>query len=315
MFVDETILEFRGGKGGNGVATFFPGIQTGPSGGDGGRGGSVYVRGNQHLRDLHRYAGKTIFSAENGTPGANFTRDGQKGNDKIVILPIGTSLTDMETGNVIEVTDITTEILIARGGRGGKGNTHFATPTHRSPRKAEAGRPGQRRIFNVVLRLIADFGLIGLPNAGKSSILNELTAAQVKVGAYPFTTLEPNLGALDHRIIADVPGLIEGASTGRGLGIKFLKHIEKVKILLHCIAVNSPDPIKDFHTIINELGSYNEELVKKQQIIILTKTDLVEPNVYAKVSATLSKLGHPVLPVSIYNPDEFTKLREHLLAL
>jgi GTP-binding protein len=276
MFIDEAFIQVEGGKGGTGRASFFPGLKTGPSGGDGGKGGNVYVLAKRNLADLHKFVENRKYRAKDGQVGANFKRTGANGEDITIHVPVGTLFIDQETKESFEITDIENPVIHAKGGYGGKGNAKFATPTNRSPKNAQPGKPGQERTFKLVLKLIAYYGLIGLPNAGKSSLLNELTAANVKTAMYPFTTLEPNLGVFNNHVIADIPGLIEGASEGKGLGFKFLKHVEKVEVLVHCIASDSADIIKDYKTVMNELTQYNEDLASKRQIVLLTKTDLVD---------------------------------------
>ncbi len=311
MFVDELSFIVEGGTGGDGAATFYPGYNTGPSGGNGGRGGNIFIAGDPNMSDLYRYSGKKKFTAHPGGKGANFDKDGAKGEDVILPVPIGTTVTDTERATTIEITTIE-PVLVARGGRGGKGNTHFVSSTNRSPTEAEKGRSGQKKMLRLVVRLIADVGLIGLPNAGKSSLLNELTAASVKTAAYPFTTLEPHLGACGRRILADIPGLIEGASKGKGLGIRFLKHIEKVHTLFHCVAADSIDPLKDYETIREELGSYNKSLLEKEEVILLTKSDLVSEEKMQELISLFQKIRDTVLPLSIYNPDQVEKLRQRI---
>lgn len=314
MFIDEAYIQVEGGTGGTGRAAFFPGVKTGPSGGDGGKGGNVYAVAEPNMIDLYKYSTVTKFRAGDGVVGANFKRTGAHGTDLTIKVPVGTLFIDQETKESFEIT--TGEpVLLVTGGYGGKGNAKFATPTNRSPKNAQPGKPGAERRFKLVLKLIANYGLIGLPNAGKSSLLNELTAAQVRTAPYPFTTLEPNLGAFNNSIIADIPGLIEGASEGKGLGIKFLKHIEKVEVLIHCIAADSEDIIKDYETVIAEIGRYNAQLLKKKQIILLTKTDLIDEKKQKDILKKLKKYNTLVLPVSIYNPEQFNTVKETLTKL
>lgn len=312
MFIDEVILKVKAGNGGDGAVAFFP-MKKGPCGGPGGRGGSVFVRGNNQMADLHRYAGQAVMKAENGDKGMSFRKNGKNGEDLFLDVPVGTLLIDTESGFELEINDNKKDYLIAKGGVGGKGNSSFSTPTHQVPREFEKGTVGEKKTYNVVLKLIADFGLIGLPSAGKSSLLNELTAAKVKTAMYAFTTLEPNLGVLESKVIADIPGLIEGASKGKGLGFKFLKHVEKVPILLHCIAADSKDVEKDYQTINQELGSYNKKLLDKKQIILLTKSDLLSEDEMTALIKRMKKYRSEVLPISIYNPNQFDNLKKYLL--
>jgi GTP-binding protein len=228
-------------------------------------------------------------------------------------VPLGTSITDIKSGNVIEITGTDTPVLMAQGGKGGRGNTEFKSATNQTPRNFEKGTPGEEKELFLELRLIAEIGLIGLPNAGKSSLLNKLTSANVRTANYPFTTLEPNLGVFNDKVIADVPGLIEGASTGKGLGIKFLKHIEKVDLILHCISVESIDVTTEYNTVINELKTYNPRLPEKKSIILLTKIYLIEKSEVEKKSKELKKFNKDVLPVSIYDEVSLKKLKSLLM--
>ncbi len=314
MFIDEAFIQVEGGTGGTGRAAFFPGVRTGPSGGDGGRGGDVFVEAHPNMIDLYKYSTVAKYRAGDGVVGANFKRTGAHGTDLTIKVPKGTLFIDQETKESFEINS-EEPVLLVSGGYGGKGNAKFATPTNRSPKNAQPGKPGQIRRFKLVLKLIANYGLIGLPNAGKSSLLNELTAAQVRTAPYPFTTLEPNLGAFNDKIIADIPGLIEGASSGKGLGIKFLKHIEKVEVLIHCIASDSEDILKDYKTVIAEIGKYNKELLKKKQIILLTKTDLIDEKKQQQLEKKFKKYNPEVYLVSIYNPEQFNNLKELLKKL
>lgn len=312
MFVDESFISVQGGRGGAGAVTYFPGLKTGPSGGNGGNGGNVYVQGDKNLADLYKFASTTRYTAQDGKAGDNFNLHGHKGEDLILKVPVGTLLTDSESDFVIEVNDTESVQLLAKGGRGGRGNAHFMSATQQSTKRSLPPRDGQKRHLRLVLRLIADFGLIGLPNAGKSSLLNELTSANVKTAMYPFTTLEPNLGVFGNTVLADIPGLIEGAAHGKGLGIKFLKHVEKVPVLLHCIASDAENLVEIYQTIVKEMGEYNEELLQKPQIILLTKTDLISPQELQDKLKQLQKLQPTVLPVSIYNPQQFAALQDFL---
>lgn len=311
MFIDEVSIKVKAGNGGRGASTFFP-MRKGPSGGPGGNGGSVFVEADPQMADLHKYLGAKEYKAENGQSGQNFRKNGRDGEDLILKVPIGTLLTDRETGYEIEVNETGKQYLLARGGNGGRGNASFASPTHQVPHEYEQGTPGQKKSYWTVLRLIADFGLVGLPNAGKSSLLNELTAAKVRTAMYAFTTLEPNLGVFELSVIADIPGLIEGASQGKGLGFKFLKHVEKVPVILHCIAADSPDIEKDYRTVMHELESYNPEVAEKEQTIILTKTDLISEKKQKELVKKLTQFQKEVLSVSIYNPEQFEKLQQYL---
>ena len=274
MFTDEIEITFKAGDGGPGRVSFFPGKHSGPDGGNGGFGGDLFVKASRLITNLNNFVGKHEICAEDGVGGGRNNRAGAKGADLEISLPIASLLIDTDSQEEIELIGEDKKILVCIGGKGGKGNAEFKSSSNTTPMYAQKGLLGQKRHFKIIVRMIADFGLIGLPNAGKSSLLNELTSANVKVADYPFTTLEPNLGELNGKIIADIPGLIEGASSGRGLGINFLKHIEKVKLLLHCISSESEDVVSDYKVIMQELEGFNLDLVKKKQIILLTKLDL-----------------------------------------
>lgn len=310
MFIDEVDITVKGGRGGSGKVSFYP-RKKGPDGGDGGNGGSVYAVIDQNLSNLNKYWEKREYEAENGEPGGGFRRKGADGDDITLFFPQGTSLINKETREERELTQDAT-LLLAAGGKGGRGNNAFKSATHQVPHEFEPGEEGQEAIYTIILRLIADYGLIGLPNAGKSSLLNELTSANVKTAAYPFTTLEPNLGVYNKRIIADIPGLIEGASKGKGLGIKFLKHIEKVKLLFHCIASDSDDVMHDYRIINDELKQFNPLLAEKKQIVLLTKHDLVDNKELEKKKKLLSEFSSHVFPVSIYDPESIDGLKKYL---
>lgn len=314
MFIDEVFLKVKAGNGGNGAVMFYP-MKKGPCGGMGGDGGSVFVRGDKQLADLHMYAGHLLFKAPDGKAGQRFRKSGTNGEDLVLKMPIGTVLKEVESGLSFEIVNDTDGILLACGGRGGRGNMSFATATNQTPKQAEKGSEGEHKSYEVILKLIANYGLVGLPNAGKSSLLNELTNAKVKTAMYAFTTLEPNLGVLQNIIIADIPGLIEGASDGKGLGFKFLKHIEKVQFLLHCVSSDSKDINYDLEVVNRELSSYNPDLVKKPKIILLTKTDLISNNEIDSKLKMLKKKYHYVLPISVYNPIQFQVLKDFLIKL
>jgi GTP-binding protein len=306
MLLDEVDITIRAGHGGAGKVSF---AGDGPDGGNGGKGGNVFITVTSDLKALNQFSSESNVSATNGEPGSNRRSFGKKGRDLVLILPLGTTLTDKDSGDSLELTSLDQNILICKGGIGGRGNLEFKSSKNRSPDYAQPGRPGEFKKFKVILRFIADLGLVGLPNAGKSSLLNELTNAKAVTAAYPFTTLEANLGAFGSKIIADIPGLIEGASSGKGLGTKFLKHIEKVKMLLHCIAADSADIVADYNSINQELQIYNPELLNKQRIILLTKSDLVNDQTLSDQMAKLSTLGYPVYPVSIYDLASINSLK------
>lgn len=309
MFIDEVDISITAGHGGSGKVSF---AGNGPDGGNGGRGGSVYLTVTSDLKMLNQFSSTKRVIAENGQPGMSRTAHGKSGRDTILVLPIGTTLTDQDTGQTWELTSLNQKILICPGGLGGRGNTEFKSSTHQSPKYAQPGLPGKSRKLSVVLRYLADYGLVGLPNAGKSSLLNALTNSTASVGAYPFTTLEANLGALGPHVLADIPGLIAGASTGKGLGTKFLKHIEKVTMLLHCISVESSDVLADFKVINHELEQFNPALIAKPRLILLTKTDLSTPATLADQLVKLSALEFPILPVSVLDSSSLQALTDRL---
>lgn len=300
MLVDEVEIIIKGGHGGPGRVSFRGKKGGGPDGGNGGRGGNVFVKATTDIYALTPFLSKRECKAEDGQQGGRGLRSGADGKDLILNMPIGTYFKDA-MGNEYELTREGQEILLAKGGLGGRGNESFKSSSNTTPTYAQRGLRGEEKNFKIKLKLIADFGLIGLPNAGKSSLLNEITNANAKIGDYPFTTLEPNLGVLNGKVLADIPGLIEGASEGKGLGHKFLKHIEKVKLLLHCIASDSDDPKRDYKIVRDELKKYNPELLEKQEIILLTKSDIKEIKF---------KNG---LPISIHNWDSIQDLITKLL--
>ncbi len=312
MLVDEAKIKVIAGHGGPGRVSFFPGHKSGPDGGNGGKGGDVYLKGTTDLMALRPFTIKKTMTAENGQMGDSFQKTGKDGKDITILVPIGSEIKDLETGETIEIDEDGLTVLIAKGGIGGKGNFELRSSRNTTPIKAQSGLPGDERDLEILLKLIADFGLIGLPNAGKSSLLNELTAANARVADYPFTTLEPNLGVYEHKILADIPGLIEGASSGKGLGIKFLKHIEKTKVLLHCVSAENDNVTAAYKTVREELEKYNPELLEKNEIILLTKSDMVDKDQGRLKCVELKKLKKKVLIVSIHDWDSIEKLRKLL---
>ncbi len=284
MFIDRAKIHVRGGDGGNGVTAFrrekfVP--RGGPSGGDGGKGGSVYIESTESLNTLLHFRYNPEHQAGRGRHGEGSNRHGADGEDITLRVPVGTLITDGMTGEVIhDFTRPEEKVLIAAGGRGGRGNAQFATPINRAPRHHEEGRLGQERWLELELKLIADVGLVGLPNAGKSTLISRISAARPKIADYPFTTLEPNLGVVDlgdfkTLVVADIPGLIEGAHTGAGLGDRFLRHIERTKLLLHLVDVSglAEDPVADYQTVTRELEAYSPQVAAKPKIVVATKLD------------------------------------------
>lgn len=310
MLVDEVEIKVQAGRGGDGKASFFPGRKSGPDGGNGGNGGDIYAKLSPHISSLNRYASQKIYKAEDGGVGGNFLKYGKGAEDLMLPMPPGTFITNIETGTTVELTNNNNPLLFAKGGEGGRGNASFKSSLNTSPRQADPGQEGEQKIYQIVMKLIADYGLIGLPNAGKSSLLNRLTAAQAKIAGYPFTTLEPNLGAFDKKIIADIPGLIEGASQGKGLGIKFLKHIEKVALLFHCVAADSLNIEKDYQTVRKELKEFSPSLIEKKEIVLLTKVDLIDSKEKEHKLELLKKNNPRVMPISIYLPETIESLKK-----
>jgi GTP-binding protein len=314
MLIDTAEAVFQGGQGGSGVTSFGKKDHSGPDGGNGGDGGDLYVEATSDLTLLNQFSRKTLYMAGAGEHGRRNKMSGLAGTDITIFIPFGTSLIDKETGiTLFELNKVGDRKLVCKGGLGGRGNWEFRGPTHQTPMFHQPGLPGEEKKLIISLKLIADFGLIGLPNSGKSSLLNELTNSNAIVANYPFTTLFPNLGVCEGRFLADIPGLIEGASDGKGLGIRFLKHIEKVEVILHCISSESSSLIKDYNTVRKELGKYSPALLKKTEIILLTKSDLIDKK---KVLQNLLKLkgkSKKVLAVSIHDWESLEKLKKQLL--
>lgn len=312
MLIDEVAIIVTGGHGGPGKASYFQ-KGRGPDGGNGGKGGDVFFQAVNDIYALSFFSGQKSFVASAGESGRSNKKSGINAPDLILFVPTGTEITDLETKEKYFLNSIGEKLLMAKGGIGGLGTADRANARMTTPKYAQHGMPGQTRSLKLELKLIADFGLVGLPNAGKSSLLNALTAAQAKVGDYSFTTLEPNLGVCEGKVLADIPGLIEGASTGKGLGIKFLKHIEKVPVILHCLGADSLDPKKDYSTIREELKKYSPELLRKKEIILLTKTDLVGQTEIKNITKLLKKKGAEITPVSILDDQSLEALRESFI--
>lgn len=301
MFVDELNIYAKAGNGGNGVVRwrhlkFKP--MAGPAGGNGGRGGDVYLRGVRDLNILSKYTGDKKFIAENGQPGRSDSQFGKNGDDLYIDVPVGARVTDLRKQRVFELLEAGQEIKILKGGNGGIGNEQFKTSTNRSPEEHTLGKDGEETDLRIELSIIADVGLVGLPNAGKSTLLNQLTNARSQVGAYAFTTLEPHLGSFYGYTIADIPGLIEGAHTGKGLGDKFLRHVSRTRMLLHLVSLESDDPKKDFLTVKNELANFSSELIAKETWIVLTKKDVVDQARIDEVKNEFDKINNNVIVIS-----------------
>lgn len=307
MLVDEIEIIVKGGHGGAGRVSFYRKSKGGPDGGDGGKGGDTFIETTTDIYALSQLVPNTVYAAENGQPGDSNIKTGESGKDLTLKMPVGTVLID-QNNQEIELNELNQKILIAKGGLGGQGNAAFKSSSNTTPKYAQPGLNGQEKKLSIKLKLIADFGLIGLPNAGKSSLLNEITNANAKVGNYPFTTLEPNLGVLNGKVIADIPGLIEGAGEGRGLGHKFLKHIEKVTLLLHCISAESENSLRDYKTVQTELKKFNPKLLEKDEVILLTKSDLLEKNDLKNKIKSLTKTKKKIIPISIHDWDSLQQL-------
>ena len=313
MLIDDVKIKIIAGHGGRGAVAFNKTkMNLGPAGANGARGGSIFLEGISNIDALNQFRFKKKVLAQNGENGKTQFNDGKSGQDLIIKIPVGTVITDLVTGKSIEIIAIGERLLVARGGKGGKGNLNFRSSTNTTPMQYGKGLPGEERELKLELKLIADVGLIGLPNVGKSSLLNTLTNAKSRVANYPFTTLNPSLGVYFELILADIPGLIEGASKGKGLGIKFLRHVERTKTLFHLISVESPDPVQDYHVIRQELGAYNKELLEKQEYVFLGKSDLVDKIELKKKLSQLKKIGIKALPISIID-DESMKGVEVIL--
>ncbi len=313
MLVDDVKIKIHAGNGGQGAVAFNKNMMSlGPAGASGGNGGSIYAEGVSDISALRQFRFKKDIEAERGEDGRSQFRDGLDGKNLILKVPVGTVIHNLTNGKDIDITKIGETVLLAQGGHGGKGNFHFRSPRNTSPKQFQFGLPGETFELHLEIKLIADVGFVGLPNAGKSSMLNELTNAKSKVANYPFTTLEPNLGVYYELILADIPGLIEGSSTGKGLGIKFLRHIERTKILFHFVSAESEDPIGDYKTIREELGQYKEALLEKKEYLFLSKSDILSPEVQKKKLALLKKINPTVIPVSVYDLDSIKKVEKIL---
>ena len=323
-FVDEAKFYVKGGDGGNGCVSFrrekyVP--KGGPNGGDGGKGGSVYIRATRQVQSLIDFKYRSHFKAGRGDHGQGKDKHGANGSDLVIEVPTGSVIKEVDSGKILaDLTDEGQEFLAARGGKGGLGNTHFASGSNRTPRIATDGKPGTDRWLRIELKLIADIGLVGLPNAGKSSLLANLSAANPKIGDYPFTTLEPQLGVLKEKycvpyIIADIPGLIEDAHKGVGLGHAFLKHIERTCIILHVVDISEDNHLTNYLVLENELTKYKEGLVDRVKIIVLNKIDLVDPDMVAEIKDEYRNTGCEAVSVSALTGDGITELRRKLIEM
>ncbi|MGC2620296.1 MAG: GTPase ObgE [Acidobacteriaceae bacterium] len=314
MFIDEAKIRVKAGDGGNGCMAFrrekfVP--RGGPSGGDGGHGGDVIMESSQRHNTLIFFRFNPEHKAERGEHGMGSNCSGREGKDTILKVPVGSMLFDADTGELIhDFTRPDERVVVAKGGRGGRGNQHFATSTHQAPREHEMGRSGEERNYRLELRILADVGLVGFPNVGKSTLISRISAARPKIADYPFTTLEPNLGVVsigeapheESFVVADIPGLIEGAHLGAGLGVQFLRHIERTRILVHLVDVSDadgrPDPTNDFRVIMAELKSFGHGLAEKPMIVVASKADVANPEKLKKLQALAKRRKLPFYAIS-----------------
>lgn len=316
MFVDEIIIYAKAGKGGDGVERwrhekFVP--MAGPAGGNGGNGGDIYVVSVRDLGLLSKYTGSPEFEAEDGQEGQSGSKHGYSAEDTIIKVPVGSIVTDVRRNRSYEFFEEGIKERIFKGGQGGLGNEHFKSSTNRSPKETTKGKLGEEGELKIELTLVVDVGLIGQPNAGKSTLLNTFTNARSRVGAYPFTTLQPHLGDLFGFVIADIPGLIEGASDGKGLGHTFLRHVTKTKMLLHLVSLEHEDPVKEYYTILNELSSYSETLVDKEEWVIFTKKDLANKENLDAVQDFIDKSKKRVFVISAESGEGVKELQDALV--
>lgn len=313
QFIDQADIEVIAGKGGDGIVAFLREKYVpagGPAGGNGGRGGSIILEADENIQTLLDFRYQHCFQAENGKRGGPKNMTGANGRDRVLHVPCGTIVYNTETNEVIgDLVHHQQQLCVAKGGKGGLGNRHFLSNHNRAPEKALPGLPGEQRHLRLELKLLAEVGIIGLPNAGKSTLISALSAAKPKVADYPFTTLVPNLGIVrkptgDGTVFADIPGLIAGAHEGVGLGHEFLRHVERTKILLHVIDLNADDPIQDYKTIQEELLAYKPELAQRKQILVLNKVDVVDSEMVAEIRSTFSQfLDIPILSISAVTRD------------
>ncbi|OGM98571.1 MAG: Obg family GTPase CgtA [Candidatus Yanofskybacteria bacterium RIFCSPLOWO2_01_FULL_41_34] len=313
MIIDNLTIRIQAGKGGGGIVAFNKNKGSlGPTGGRGGNGGNISFIGVSDLGALNALRNAKVFKAEDGKNGRHQLNDGTAGEDLVVKVPVGTVIHNLTTGVDQELVRVGEEILGAKGGHGGKGNFLFRGPHSTSPKRFQEGLPGEQYNVRLELKMIADVGIIGLSNVGKSSLLNELTKAKSKVANYHFTTLEPHLGAYHDLILADIPGLIEGASEGKGLGVKFLRHIERTRVLFHIVSAESEDLVKDYKAIRKELGAYNKSLLEKDEYLFLGKTDMVDLATAKKKLAKLKKLNKNASAFSIHDLDSIVSIQKIL---
>ncbi len=319
-FSDYAKIFVKSGKGGQGSAhlrreKYVP--KGGPDGGDGGRGGHVIVKGNKNYWTLYHFKFQKHFKAPAGEAGGRNRRTGKSGEDVYIEVPLGTVIKDAETGEIIgEITEDGQEIIVAKGGKGGLGNWHFKSATRQTPRYAQPGEPGEEKSLILELKVLADVGLVGFPNAGKSTLLSKLTAAKPKIGDYPFTTLKPNLGIVPYRdyksfVMADIPGIIEGAAEGKGIGHRFLRHIERNSVLLFTIPADSKDIREEYEILLSELKKYNPELLNKKRVLAITKSDLLDEELKEEIKKELPR-DIPYVFVSSFTGEGLEELKDLL---
>jgi GTP-binding protein len=318
MLIDKVTITVQAGKGGRGAVSLNRSEgnpKGGPDGGNGGNGGDIYVVGSSDLTALAQFQFKKVIKADEGVPGKRKNLFGKNADHLSLSVPVGTGIYDQEGNIIFEIINKESRFLLVKGGKGGRGNTEFKSSTNQTPMYAEPGEPGEEKIVTFELRLIAQIGLIGLPNAGKSTLLSVLTSAKPKIGNYAFTTLEPNVGMMEGIMIADIPGLIEGASSGKGLGFKFLKHIEKTELLVHCIDATEQNPLEVYETVRQEFEKFNEALLSKPEIVVLTKTDLIELEDLNEKIRSLQKIKRTVITTSVIDDESIIILKDVLRGL
>ncbi|MGN0031613.1 MAG: GTPase ObgE [Candidatus Gastranaerophilaceae bacterium] len=321
QFIDKVKIKISSGKGGNGVVAWRREKfvdKGGPAGGDGGKGGSVYLVADEGLSTLLDFTYRSVFKADNGENGFKKSMHGKSAKDLYIKVPAGTIVKDLKSGNIIaDLVHHEQTVLVAQGGRGGRGNTHFCTPQNRAPQYCEPGEPGIERELQLELKLLADVGLLGMPNAGKSTFISKVSAAKPKIADYPFTTIVPNLGVVrkhsgDGYVIADIPGLIEGASDGVGLGHDFLRHVERCRFLLHIVDGTEVDPIKNYNIINEELAKYSERLANLYQVVAINKIDAIDDETLAHLVSEFEKIGVKPFLISAFTGKNLEDLKNEL---
>lgn len=316
MFVDEITIKAKAGNGGDGVVRwhhmkFKP--KGGPAGGNGGNGGNVYFRAVNDLNRLAKYTGAKEFKAIDGEDGRGRSQYGKGSEDVYIDVPVGSIITEQERGRIYELTEVGQTELVLKGGRGGRGNIEFKSSTNTTPEESTSGTLGESGTFDIELDLVVDVGLVGFPNAGKSTLLNLFTNASSSVGSYQFTTLEPHLGSLYGFTIADIPGLIEGAAEGKGLGHKFLRHVKRTKMILHLVSLEQEDPVLAYETVQNELSKFDKSLVEREEWVILTKKDLVDKGYIENIEKQFDKYQKRVFVIAENDAKSIKILRDKLV--